>query len=187
MTDKLPPDSELESLDSEIDNLIDLKKAKGKGKSKSKAKPSKAKKPIGRKRSLKKELGDFFGAIGMMVYTRDQYCGERIIAGAEKLAEELNDLAQRNDAVYRILEQLVTGSAYAGVGMAFAAIAVPILAHHGLVPRETAMLFGAPVPPDRKARGVTDPVTPKEGEVPLPETMVAGNGQHDPNVTYPSS
>ncbi len=185
-----PPDDGMESLedlDKDIDKIIDLK-TKSKERA-SKPKTSKAKKPIGRKRSLKKELGDFFGAIGMFVYVRDQYCGERIVAGAEKLAEELNDVAQKNDAVYRILEQLVTGSAYAGVGMAFGAIVVPILAHHKLLPRESALIFGAPLPPDRtKAEPVTPPnenVTPLP-QTPPPDNGVTGNGQRESGITYPS-
>lgn len=179
MPNKLPPDSELESLDKEIDNLIDMKDAKKKAK-------TKKKKSVGRKRSLKKELGDFFGAVGLFVYARDNYCGERIIEGAEKLAQELNDLAQRNDPVYRILENLVTGSAYAGVGMAFAAIAVPILSHHGVVPPDVAVILGAPRPPDRPNKR-TEPVTINEDEVPLQAPETGGNGQREPGVNYPSA
>jgi hypothetical protein len=60
--------------------------------------------------------------------------GVAIIEGAEPLAVALNNVARDNDAVYRNLERLVTGSTWGGVFMALGGILLPIAANHNLLP-----------------------------------------------------
>lgn len=87
-----------------------------------------------RKKSLKKPLADLFTNIGTGVMILNKTDGMAIVEGADALADALNRVAQDNDAVYRNLERMVTGSAWGGVIMAVGAIALPIAINHNLLP-----------------------------------------------------
>lgn len=88
----------------------------------------------GRKKSLKKPLEDLITSVGTGVSFVNQTDGIAIIQGAENLAIALNNVAKDNDAVYRNLERMVTGSAWGGVFMALGGILIPIAANHNLLP-----------------------------------------------------
>jgi hypothetical protein len=88
----------------------------------------------GRKKSLKKPLADLFTNVGTGVALINQADGLAIINGADNLADALNNVAKDNDAVYRNLERMVTGSAWGGVFMALGGILLPIAMNHNLLP-----------------------------------------------------
>lgn len=88
----------------------------------------------GRKKSLKRPLTDLITSVGTGVAILNQADGIAIINGAEPLADALNNVAKDNDAVYRNLERMVTGSAWGGVFMALGGILLPIAANHNLLP-----------------------------------------------------
>ncbi len=106
------------------------------------------KKSVGRKHSLKKELAELFAAGGTALAMVNTYDGMVVLDKSERLAEELNDLAQKNDRVYAALENMLTAGVWSGLVMVTASIAVPIAANHGLVDRRLAPLFGQPMPPE---------------------------------------
>lgn len=101
----------------------------------------------GRKRSLTRPLTDLFVSIGAMVSVVNQVDGQIIIEGAPRLAESLNAVAKDNPAVYKSLERMLTGSAWGGVFMASGAIAIPILANHGLLPFQLPGMESGDIPP----------------------------------------
>lgn len=88
----------------------------------------------GRKKNLTPKLEDFFTSIGTMVYALNATDGAAILEGTPDLARSLNNLANEDERVRRMLERMLTGSAYGGVFMATAAILLPILANHNLLP-----------------------------------------------------
>jgi hypothetical protein len=75
-----------------------------------------------------------FTTVGTVIYAVNAVDGAAIIDGAERLAEALNNAAKTNDTLYRNLERMLTGSTWGGVIVAAGAIALPILANHGLLP-----------------------------------------------------
>lgn len=113
------------------------KKEKGAPISKEKKEP-RDKAPTGRKPpgrpSLEKRLADQFAAIGLMVSVADPHCGGVVVAGSERLAEAWSNLAKENATIKRILEGLLTTSAWGDALLSTAMIALPILRHHGMLP-----------------------------------------------------
>lgn len=95
-----------------------------------------------RKRSLKKPVEELLGLVAGGVMFVNMTDAQIIEAGAPRLAEELDNLAQRNDLVYRWLEGLTTGTSNMSLLMAISAIAVPIMANHGMLPPQVAALMG---------------------------------------------
>lgn len=77
------------------------------------------------------------------------YDGERIMAGAGRLALALDKAAQESPALRRTLEMLVATSTWGELLTATAAIVLPILANHGALPELAATVAGAPAPPAR--------------------------------------
>lgn len=100
-----------------------------------------------RKASLTPQLSMFFGSIGATVYAFDQTCGQSIMQGTPALAEALDELARENENVRRVLEGLMTAGTYSKLVVAVAGIALPIAAHHGLLPEGLAAgIPGVPTP-----------------------------------------
>jgi hypothetical protein len=75
-----------------------------------------------------------FMTIAMVVMVFDQYDGQVIMQGSPQLAQSLIAVAEANPSVRRGLETFVTAGAWAQVASATAAIALPIMAHHGIIP-----------------------------------------------------
>lgn len=88
----------------------------------------------GRRKNLKKPLEDLFATIGTTVYAFNQVDGTVILQGAPNLAESLDALAREDERVRRVLERMLTGSAWGGVFMAAGAIVLPIMDNHNLLP-----------------------------------------------------
>lgn len=97
--------------------------------------------------NLKGRLQETVGAVGLMVAVVEPFDGMAILNGAENLATALDNLAAENPSVQRTLEQLLQVSAWGQVMTAVAAIAVPIAAHHGILPAQLAGAFAGPIGP----------------------------------------
>jgi hypothetical protein len=76
--------------------------------------------------------------------------GSIIRGGAERLGNSLIGPARTNRKVRTVLENMVTGGAWAGVVMAVAAIALPILSHHNIIP---TLVPPRPAPTDKANAG----------------------------------
>lgn len=101
-------------------------------------------KPAGAKlKDLKDQLAERFAFVGALVAVRDETCGSAILSGSERLADSLANLARQDTRVRKALTRLIAGSAYGEVVIAAAAIAVPIMIHHNLLPSELGVLTGA--------------------------------------------
>src|SRR5262245_18804549 len=80
--------------------------------------------------TLTKPLTEMYQGVGGIVLMFDQPCGTAIVESAEKCAETLSELAQRNDAVRRALLALVETNAWGAVVMAHAPIMLAVVMHH---------------------------------------------------------
>lgn len=124
------------------------------------------------KPKLADKLEEQFGAIGLLLYgvgaargdVRFMYDGECVMGQSHRLAVALDRASLDTPAVRRLLEALVMASAWGEVAGAVAAIAIPILANHGVIPRDAAAVFG------------TEPPAP-----PMPDTPFAAPGMPEPN------
>lgn len=121
------------------------------------------------KASLEKPLIELFTMLGATVYVADQYCGERIMAGAESLAKSLDEAAKQSDSLYKALSGLVETSVWGGVIMSFGLIAIPILAHHGIIPPALAVLTGAPEPERKPKEPRVKREKTRRGQAPQPK------------------
>lgn len=77
-----------------------------------------------------KALKDMYGYIGMSVTMISPNVGETILLQAEKCAESVNELARTNPSVRRVIQGLVTTSAWGAVIAAHAPIAMAIFFNH---------------------------------------------------------
>lgn len=121
--------------------------------------------PRPRAGSLEAKLLDLFGSVAFMVAaTGDLYCAQIITSQAEDVARAWIKLANENAQVKKLLSRLVEGSAWGEAIVTTLVMALPIAAHHGLVPAGMAMPFGF-VPPseevqDEAAGEYESPITP---------------------------
>lgn len=95
-----------------------------------------------KKAALKEGVNAQLGAIGLAVSAFDPVCGPAILAGADNLSSALANLAMQNDSVRKALEATMTASAWGEVMMAAAAIALPIMKHHNMIPDKLKVLPG---------------------------------------------
>jgi hypothetical protein len=73
--------------------------------------------------------------LGVGVSFLDEYDGDIIHEKATIIAEAFVELSHHNPRVRKLLEQLVTGSAWGGVLMVLGTeVALPIAIHHGMLP-----------------------------------------------------
>jgi len=80
------------------------------------------------------------------------YDGQILLAGAEDWADAMEALAAENPQVRRVLEVVVATSAWSQVVTTTAAMVVPILAAHRILPPIAATVFGADLPPEPPAK-----------------------------------
>lgn len=80
------------------------------------------------------------------------YDGNVILENQTKLVDTLVKAASESPAVHRALEVLVTTSTVGEIASVVGAIAVPILANHGVLPREAASFFTSDLPPESPER-----------------------------------
>lgn len=119
-----------------------------------KKKPTR-RKPSSSKQSLERRLAKLIELIGTVTSGLDSYDGAVIVDNAPKLASALVDLANESPRARRILEGLLEGGAWAGVGTVFVwEIATPIALHHRMLPEpintNLAEIRGVPVKEPKK-------------------------------------
>lgn len=90
---------------------------------------------------LERKLQEFFGAIGSAVFFFDQHCGAVLLEGSERMAHALTNLANQYPTVRRTLESMTQAGAIGEVVIAGATVAMPIMAHHGLLPQNISILL----------------------------------------------
>ena len=106
----------------------------------------------GRAKDLTEDLTAMLTSFAMPLYMYGMvnekllYDAYIITQNAPQLAEQLNALAQRNPAVHRALFAMMNGTDSALLLMTVANMAIPIAANHGLIPKQPAMMLGAPDP-----------------------------------------
>lgn len=93
-------------------------------------------------------------------YRADQlaYDSAIVLNNASKVADELCAIAAEHPEVRRVLESLTQASGWTRTMTVAAALIVPIAANHGVMPRQWAPSFGAPMPPERPVK--VAPVVP---------------------------
>ena len=124
-------------------------------------KADKAKKPIDNttrpgkqtaRTNLTEDLQTMFASFAMPIYVMSAkkpelaYDAHIILTHAPQLAEQLNDLAQRNPVVHRVLFAMMNGADGLALTVTLSQVLVPILANHEIIPKPTAKMFGAPDP-----------------------------------------
>jgi hypothetical protein len=107
--------------------------------------------PKRRAAPLEPQLKEFFAGITIAVGLFDTYDAQVLARQTDALAGAYARLARENATVDRVLRGILQGSTYSEVIMVTAATAVPILAHHDLLPTQltgfTGMMNGNPKPP----------------------------------------
>lgn len=102
--------------------------------------------------NLTQDLENMFASFAMPLFAFSAakpelaYDAHIIISNAPELAKQLNELAQRNPIVHRVLFNLMNGTDSIMLVVTLSQIAVPILANHDVIPKATATMFGAPDP-----------------------------------------
>lgn len=100
---------------------------------KSRVKKEKTPKPVPpkpRPGALKKPLMEMYGSIGMAVSMFDPQCGFAVMQNAEKCAEAMEGLARENEAVRRVVMNMIQTSVWGQVIAAHSPIIFAIAAHH---------------------------------------------------------
>lgn len=95
-----------------------------------KAKTPKPTPPKPRTGQLKKPLMEMYGSIGMAVSMFDPQCGFAVMQNAEKCAEAMEGLARENEAVRRVVMNMIQTSVWGQVIAAHSPIIFAIAAHH---------------------------------------------------------
>jgi hypothetical protein len=83
-----------------------------------------------RKGSLVKPLTKTYASVGMLLLPFDEVCGQTLINSAEQCAIALDDLAQTNDTIARVLVALVETSAWGAVIAAHLPLLMVVASHH---------------------------------------------------------
>lgn len=150
---KVDEGTTIEDLES-VDEAISAPSKTG---SKKKGSGSKSSGGGGRKGPLQKRLTTMIELIGDITAGLDKYDGTVIHDNAGRMAEALVELSNENPRVKRVLEGMLEGSAWAGVGGVFVwEIATPIAVHHQLLPEpingNLANLRGIPLRKPKQQR-----------------------------------
>lgn len=97
---------------------------------------------------LRHDLETLIGALSVGVSVANARDGQIIANGNEKLCAALVKTSEKNPKLRKFLENLTSGFAYSELSIAVAAIALPIMANHGLLPDRAAaavtLLAGVP-------------------------------------------
>lgn len=103
------------------------------------------------------KLTAMLGQVGVGVFLINQADGEVFLAGVPRLAEALAKLADQNATIGKVLDSTVKAGAWADVALACSAIALPIMANHGMLPAAAAsMMMPAPAAPAEPEDAGTD-------------------------------
>lgn len=123
---------------------------------------------------LQASLEDLFAAPALAYsMAGDQWAAEFVAERAPVLAKAWADLANESPAVKRVLTRLTTGSAWGGVIAASTMTALPLLAHHNLLPPQIAGAFSEG---DANGGPIVPPPPAPSGPPPGGRTSPPGNG-----------
>lgn len=78
----------------------------------------------------------------------DEWCAGHILTNADKPARAWAKLAGQNEKVYNLLKAITTGGAWGEAMITTAGFVLPMLAHHGRIPKEIGEAFGVGEIPD---------------------------------------
>lgn len=87
-----------------------------------------------RAKPLDKRLSEAVGLVGLGVGMADPVCGGVIAARADDLGRAIANVARENPALAVWLDRLLTGTVYGELFAVSLSIALPIAAHHGMLP-----------------------------------------------------
>jgi len=96
---------------------------------------------------IEEGLARQFTLVGMFVLPFNEYDGTVIIKGTPALAKSIADLCEKNPSVRKNVERLLVTGTYGELVIAAGAIAIPIMANHGLMPSGLQSLYGPQVIP----------------------------------------
>lgn len=114
---------------------------------------------------LSADLRRVFQVVGTVLAVADPYCGSILVDRSTAFCDALARLAETDERIGRWLRALARSGPYGALLVAAGQMAIPIAAHHELVPPEVTMLVGAPMPPSR----ARVPPVPAEESEPEPE------------------
>jgi hypothetical protein len=86
---------------------------------------------------MRRELLSMFGMIGLGLTAIEPYDGMVVMDRAEPTVDALMAVAAENERVRKVLESMIEVGVWAALGTAVAGIALPIAAHHGVLPIPT--------------------------------------------------
>ena len=108
-------------------------------------------------KALTDEVTAFLAMAGVAVAKFvDPFDGTVIVQGSSTLATALVNTSEKSPKLRNVLERMVSTWTYSELVLAVAGIAVPILAHHGVLPPQAAAQFFAGFAPD-DASSLVDP------------------------------
>lgn len=87
--------------------------------------------PKPREGSLVKPLTDMYTSVGLMLAPFDQACSVAFIDNAENCARSMEKLARENESVRRVINAMMSTSAWGGVIAAHLPILLMVMMHHG--------------------------------------------------------
>jgi hypothetical protein len=88
----------------------------------------------GKDARLRQDLTTMLGGVGMALMLVETYDGLVIMDRTPATVDALMEVAAQNPKFRKTLEQMVTVSVWSQVSLAVAGIALPIAAHHGILP-----------------------------------------------------
>lgn len=104
---------------------------------------------VAAKRELSAAVQGIIGTVGVAVYAVDQHCGTIILDRGKPLADALAKLAQTRPNIAKMILASQAMGDWGGVVFASVNIAIPIMAHHKLLPENLVQLVGQlEQPPD---------------------------------------
>lgn len=87
--------------------------------------------PKPREGQLVKPLTDMYTSVGLMLAPFDQACSVAFIDNAENCARAMEKLARENESVRRVINAMMSTSAWGGVIAAHLPILLMVMMHHG--------------------------------------------------------
>jgi hypothetical protein len=88
----------------------------------------------GKDARLRQDLTTMLGSVGMALMLVESYDGLVVMDRTPATVDALMEVAAQNPKFRKTLEQMVTVSVWSQVSLAVAGIALPIAAHHGIIP-----------------------------------------------------
>jgi hypothetical protein len=98
------------------------------------SKPAASTSRMSKDERLRQDLTTMLGTVGFALVMVEPYDGLVVIDRAPATVDALMAVAADNPKVRKVLEQMVSVSVWGQVSMAVAGLALPIAAHHGILP-----------------------------------------------------